>query len=78
MRTEKTVEVRCIKVSWRLFGGLNLKCLLMYGLMTMPGEPIKQIMRDFSRLGMTLGIRLCPEFGIPQTQTCYNYGDIKE
>jgi hypothetical protein len=28
MRTEKTVEVRCIKVSWRLFGGLNLKCLL--------------------------------------------------
>jgi hypothetical protein len=27
-------RVRCIKVSWRLFGGLNLKCLLrrMYGL----------------------------------------------
>jgi DNA (cytosine-5)-methyltransferase 1 len=31
----------------------------VYGLMTMPGEPIKQIMQDFRRLGMTLGIRLC-------------------
>jgi DNA (cytosine-5)-methyltransferase 1 len=34
----------------------------MYGLMTMPGEPIKQ-MQDFRRLGMTLGIRLCPSLG---------------
>jgi DNA (cytosine-5)-methyltransferase 1 len=42
----------------------------VYGLMTMPGEPIKQIMRDFSEVGYDVGYQVvyCPEFGIPQTR----------
>jgi DNA (cytosine-5)-methyltransferase 1 len=38
--------------------------------MTMPGEPIKQIMRDFSEVGYDVGYQVvyCPEFGIPQTR----------
>jgi hypothetical protein len=52
-------------------GRVKLKCLLrrMYGLMTMPGEPIKQIM-GFSEVGYDVGYQVvyCPEFGIPQTR----------
>jgi DNA (cytosine-5)-methyltransferase 1 len=61
---------------------VKLKCLLrrMYGLMTMPGEPIKQIMRDFSEVGYDVGYQVvyCPEFGIPQTRRRVIIMGIKE
>ena len=40
------------------------------GLLTMPGEPIKQIIADFSAVGYTVAHQLikCEEFGIPQTR----------
>lgn len=40
------------------------------GILTMPGEPIKQIISDFSAVGYTVAHQLikCEEFGIPQTR----------
>ena len=40
------------------------------GLLTMPGEPIKQIVDDFSKVGYQVKYQLikCEEFGIPQTR----------
>jgi DNA-cytosine methyltransferase len=40
------------------------------GLLTMPGEPIKQIIDDFSKVGYIVKYQLikCEEFGIPQTR----------
>jgi site-specific DNA-cytosine methylase len=51
----------------------------VYGLMTMPGEPIKQIMRDFSEVGYDVGYQVvyCRVWDTSNTKTCYN-GDIKE
>ncbi len=40
------------------------------GLLTMPGEPIKTIIKDFSEVGYEVKYQLikCEEFGIPQTR----------
>jgi DNA (cytosine-5)-methyltransferase 1 len=40
------------------------------GLLTMPGEPIKKITRDFSEVGYDVKYQLikCEDFGIPQTR----------
>jgi DNA (cytosine-5)-methyltransferase 1 len=40
------------------------------GLLTMPGEPIKQIIDDFSKVGYEVKYQLikCEEYGIPQTR----------
>jgi len=40
------------------------------GLLTMPGEPIKTIIEDFSRVGydVTYQLMKCEEYGIPQTR----------
>jgi DNA (cytosine-5)-methyltransferase 1 len=40
------------------------------GLLTMPGEPIKKIIDDFSRVGYEVKYQLikCEEYGIPQTR----------
>jgi DNA (cytosine-5)-methyltransferase 1 len=40
------------------------------GLLTMPGEPIKQIVNDFSAVGYDVKYQLikCEEYGIPQTR----------
>ena len=40
------------------------------GLLTMPGEPIKKIIKDFSDVGYEVKYQLvkCEEFGIPQTR----------
>ncbi len=40
------------------------------GLLTMPGEPIKKIIEDFSKVGYEVKYQLikCEEFGIPQTR----------
>ena len=42
----------------------------VYGLLTMPGDPIKQIIHDFSELGYDVEYQLidCTEHGIPQTR----------
>lgn len=42
----------------------------VYGLVTMKGEPIKQIMKDFSEVGYDVNYQVvyCPDFGIPQTR----------
>lgn len=42
----------------------------VYGLLTMPGEPIKQIIEDFAELGYDVDYQViyCPDFGIPQTR----------
>jgi len=42
----------------------------VYGLLTMPGDPIKQIIKDFADLGYTVTYQLvnCIDLGIPQTR----------
>ena len=42
----------------------------VYGLLTMKNEPIKKIMKDFSKVGYDVSYQViyCPEFGIPQTR----------
>jgi len=42
----------------------------VHGLLTMPGEPIQQIIHDFSEVGYEVQHQLikCEEFGIPQTR----------
>jgi len=42
----------------------------VYGLVTMKGDPIKQIIKDFSDVGYDVNYQVvyCPEFGIPQTR----------
>lgn len=53
------------KVKPRLFVAENV-----YGLLTMKGEPIKQIIKDFSDVGYDVSYQLvdCTQFGIPQTR----------
>lgn len=42
----------------------------VYGLLTMKDEPIKQIIKDFSKVGYTVSYQVisCQDFGIPQTR----------
>ena len=42
----------------------------VYGLLTMKDQPIKKIIKDFSKLGYNVAYQViyCPDFGIPQTR----------
>ena len=42
----------------------------VYGLVTMAGNPIEQIVKDFEQIGYDVKYQIiyCPEFGIPQTR----------
>ena len=53
------------KVKPKMFVAENV-----YGLLTMKNEPIKQIMKDFAKVGYDVNYQViyCPEFGIPQTR----------
>ncbi len=53
------------RVSPKIFVAENV-----YGLLTMEGEPIKQIIADFQEIGYQVKYQdvYCPDFGIPQTR----------